>query len=103
MVNVDRNKNVTCYKCNKELEFVMGEAILRHEECPNCRTPLKCCKMCLHFDKLAYNQCREINAERTVEKEKPNFCSYFCLTGDTTAGQPSANDLLKAASSIFKD
>ena len=103
MSDIDRSKHVICYSCKKELEFTQGETILRHEECLYCMKHLKCCMMCLHYDHNVYNECRETNAERIVDKVKNNFCGYFILSGNDRSNQPTKDDLENAASSLFKD
>ena len=40
---------------------------------------------CDFYDAGAYNQCREPQAERVLEKEKGNFCDYFRLRISATA------------------
>ncbi|OFZ14425.1 MAG: hypothetical protein A2X86_05910 [Bdellovibrionales bacterium GWA2_49_15] len=97
------DKSVHCYKCFQKLEFESGEKILRHEECPQCKVSLRCCKMCHFYDIQVYNECREPLAERTLEKESANFCSYFVLAdGGSKKGQEK-NNLLAKANSLFKD
>lgn len=92
---------VTCHKCHKALGFLEPEEkISRQEECPSCHTSLHCCKMCIFFDVMAYNDCREDNAERIVEKDKANFCDYFVLTGEHKIQDHNA--ILSAAEALFK-
>ncbi len=75
--------------------------ILRTEECPYCSTSLHCCRMCSFYDSRVYNECRESNAERIVDKEKANFCDYFNLS-DGTNKSNSKEDLENLADSLFK-
>ncbi|MEK6625438.1 MAG: hypothetical protein AABY86_10745 [Bdellovibrionota bacterium] len=97
------NTTIHCYKCSHALDFENGEKILRHEECPYCKVSLRCCKMCHFYDIQVYNECREPLAERTLEKESANFCSYFVLAdGGNKTGQEK-NSLLAKANSLFKD
>ena len=49
----------------------------RQDECPDCSVSLHVCRMCVYFDVSAVDQCREDDAERVVEKARPNFCDYF--------------------------
>lgn len=35
------------------------------------------CRNCAHHDTSAYNECREPQADRVLEKERSNFCDYF--------------------------
>lgn len=59
----------------KELEF---EAPLgRQEICPHCLSDLHSCHNCTFFLDGSYNECREPQAERVIEKNRSNFCEYF--------------------------
>ncbi len=64
-----------CFSCKRELE--VGEKTGRTETCPFCNADLHCCLNCRFYDPAAYNQCREPQAERVVEKDRSNFCDYF--------------------------
>ncbi|MCK5884745.1 MAG: hypothetical protein KAG61_13730 [Bacteriovoracaceae bacterium] len=101
-MTTDQTANIIhCYLCSCELENEYGEQVGRHEECVNCRTSLRCCRMCQFYNKLVYNECKEPNAERLLDKEKPNFCSYFVLGNGKDIGS-SKDDLLSAANALFK-
>lgn len=93
---------VKCYGCESELELELGALIGRGEECPSCKRSLRCCMMCGFFDKLVYNECKEPNAERILDKEKKNFCSYFTLGFRKEGLNSSKLDLLDAANALFK-
>ncbi len=69
------NNNIICWNCKEEVEI--PEKVERKDECPNCSTPLKCCFHCRFYDKDAYHQCVEPQAEWVRYKEKANFCDYF--------------------------
>lgn len=92
---------IICYACKQEISLDAGRKILRHEECEHCQTYLHCCKMCVFYDTNVYNECKETLAERIVDKEKANFCSYFKLGSKNNNG-PSQKDLLSAAEALFK-
>jgi len=64
-----------CHRCKKELE--VGNRVGRKETCPFCGTDLRVCLNCRFYDVSAYNQCREPQAERVVDKDRSNFCEYF--------------------------
>jgi hypothetical protein len=64
-----------CFSCKRELE--VGEKAGRTETCLFCNADLHCCLNCQFYDPRAYNQCREPQAERVVEKDRSNFCDYF--------------------------
>ena len=98
---MENANNPTCYACHKTLSLDAEQKILRHEECEHCQIELYCCKMCVFYDSKVYNECREPLAERIVDKEKANFCSYFKLGHCSNSGQ-SKDDLLSAAEALFK-
>lgn len=89
-----------CYRCSKKLELKAQDKISLREECPHCAADLHCCKMCIFFDQAHYNQCREPNAERIVDKEKANYCDYFAL--GSSKDNSAKEDHLKLANSLFK-
>jgi len=97
------SKEVNCYKCHTKLPWEAGERLLRHEECPQCKVSSHCCKMCIFYDTQAYNLCREPLAERIVEKETANFCSYFKLANGGANRGLDKNELMAKANSLFKD
>ena len=97
------NKDVICYKCNSKLDLEPAQKILRHDECEKCKAYLHCCKMCQYYDVSSYNDCRESNAERIVEKETPNFCSYYILMAGNGKTGPSKDEQLNALNSLFKN
>lgn len=95
--------DVKCYACHGALELQVNSKILKSEECPKCFASLHCCKMCQFYDPKVYNECRETNAERIVEKEKANYCDYFQLKGGQGPGSSSKDDLFNLANSLFKN
>ena len=96
------NTKVVCYQCHKSLELENEQRILRHEECTFCQVSLYCCRMCVFYDRSSYNECREPLAERIVDKEKANFCSYFKIRGGDSSNSPTKNELFSAADALFK-
>jgi len=64
-----------CCRCGKEL--MIPRVVGRKDTCPNCQTDLRCCLNCTFYDDRVYNQCRESQAERVLEKDRSNFCDYF--------------------------
>lgn len=101
MVNENVFKEVKCFSCHNLTELEIGKKILRHEECPTCGASMHSCKMCKYYDQSAYNECRESIAERIVDKEKPNFCEFFFLVGDSGEHEEKENHL-DIANSLFK-
>ncbi|MBE9546967.1 MAG: hypothetical protein IMF10_05685 [Proteobacteria bacterium] len=65
----------TCHHCKKELDI--DRKVGRRDTCPFCDADLHVCLNCRFRDPGAYNQCRETQAERVIDKERSNFCDYF--------------------------
>ncbi len=80
----------SCHACGKEV--VPPDPVGRKAECPYCRAELRCCLNCVHHEPAAYNQCRELQADRVMEKDRANFCEYFRFRegGTRTAPKPPA-------------
>lgn len=95
--------SITCHACQKSLDLQPGAKIMRSDECPHCYANIHCCKMCDFYDKTAYNECRESNADRILEKEMANFCDYFILCSSGNNGGDNKDDLLNAANLLFKN
>ncbi|MCB0360059.1 MAG: hypothetical protein KDD44_10495 [Bdellovibrionales bacterium] len=92
----------TCFSCGKPLDG-LPLPIGRKETCPHCDADVHVCKNCGHYDTSAYNDCREPQAERVVEKERSNFCDYFTLAGGSGSSTgPSRNDVMKQLDDLFK-
>ena len=64
-----------CQTCGAPVP--MGEPIPRDSECESCRTDLRCCRNCRHWDPRYNNECTESMAEPVVDKTHRNFCEYF--------------------------
>ncbi len=76
--------------------------ISRNDTCPNCRKTLRCCKQCNFYDPNAYNECREVLAERVVDNERPNFCDYFVPKGTPRGRINRVQDAKNALEALFK-
>ena len=74
----------------------------RRDECPKCRGDLRCCKNCDYYDTSVYNECRETTAERVVEKDRANFCSFFRMTEEKAKAQDRASDAKKKLEELFR-
>lgn len=73
-----------CVFCNKDIQIT--EKITRQDTCPHCHHDLRCCKQCKFYDQDAYNECREVAAERIIDKERANFCDFYLTRGSKSAG-----------------
>ena len=74
-----------CHACGQELQI--ERKVGRSEICPHCGADLHVCLNCLFFSPTDYNQCREPQAERVVEKSRSNFCEYFTLADGAARGR----------------
>lgn len=63
-----------------------GGKAARSEECPHCNADMHVCYNCVHYDRSAYNECREPQAERVVDKDRRNFCDYFQFAENRKGG-----------------
>jgi hypothetical protein len=64
-----------CHKCIKVIadDFFVG----RQSQCTSCGADLHCCFNCSFYDVGTYNDCREPQAERVLDKTRSNFCDFF--------------------------
>ena len=92
---------LNCFQCGTEMTF--GSLPGRRDECPKCGADVHACRNCAHYDRSAYNECREPQADRVQEKDRANFCDHF--TPRAPGGGPAldpAKDLRAAAEALFK-
>lgn len=90
-----------CAFCRKQID--PAERIGRGDACPLCGRDLRCCKQCHFYDSHAYNECREVAADRVVDKERANFCDYYLPRG--AAPKPYVNrtaEAKRALEALFK-
>jgi hypothetical protein len=73
-----------CHNCSKEL--TIERKVGRRDACPFCGGDLHVCLNCRFYDPGSYNDCREPQAERVVNKDRSNFCDYFEF-GDRGSGK----------------
>lgn len=89
-----------CYHCQHALTPLDYG---RQDTCKGCGRDTRVCKNCVHYDPNHYNECRENQADRVVDKVRSNFCDYFRPRADKSgSGAPSRDDLKKAADALFK-
>jgi hypothetical protein len=64
---------------------------------------VRVCLNCNHHDRSAYNECREPQAERVLDKDRRNQCDYFSLRqGARPGGTSPADDARKRLDDLFK-
>ncbi len=68
---------MNCFSCSAQTELPPGSRIGFRDECERCGSDLHVCRNCALYDPSAYNECREPNAERILERERANRCDYF--------------------------
>jgi len=91
-----------CYFCKEEIS--VEDKVGRRDTCPHCHRDLRCCKQCKFYDQSAYNECKEVAAERIVDKERANFCDFFLLRGSkgNGGGYNRTVEAKKALENLFK-
>jgi len=91
-----------CHACRKNLEIKIP--VGRREICPFCGYDLRCCLNCVHYNIGVYNDCREPQAERVIEKDRSNFCDFFVFrdTEIVDIGKGSGESVKIKAESLFK-
>jgi hypothetical protein len=68
---------VVCFSCGARLDAGMKPG--RADTCTACDADVHCCCNCEFYDVSSYNECRETQAERVLEKDRSNFCDYFAF------------------------
>lgn len=91
---------MNCAFCGEEI--VLKDKVGRNDTCSHCGRDLRCCKQCKFYDPHSYNDCREVSAERIVDKERANFCDYFVLRGSRQRSVNRAQEAKKALEALFK-
>ena len=92
-----------CFKCGTKAEITSASNVARRDECSQCSTDLHACMNCKFYDQSAYNECREPQAERVVDKDRSNFCDYFTFAADRKAsGSSEKESVTKALDDLFK-
>ena len=74
----------------------------RGESCPSCGADMHCCRNCEFYDPAAYNECREPQAERVLEKDRSNFCDYFQLAEKDSSIENKTTGTKKKLEALFK-
>ena len=90
-----------CFSCNAAIELATGERIGFRDTCTKCNADLHVCLNCALFDRNAYNQCREPNAEWVSDRERGNRCDYF-VYGDRFHDSLSAEQARAKLDDLFK-
>jgi len=89
-----------CFDCGAELKFT--DRVGLREECPHCRADVHVCRNCKFYDPKVYNECREPQAERILERDRTNRCDYFSPGSRGEDEKSKADQLKAAAEALFK-
>jgi hypothetical protein len=86
-----------CAGCQTEIPISPGESVGFRDVCDRCRADLHVCLCCAHDEPSSYNECREPNAERVLDRDRANRCEYFRPREgggrETSAGRQAISDL----------
>ena len=74
----------------------------RQAQCPACGADLHCCLNCSFYEPGAYNDCRESQAERVLDKAHSNFCDFFSFKGGAKSSVPASSDAKDKLENLFK-
>ncbi len=95
---------MNCVFCGSRND-VIGP-VSRSATCENCGRDLRCCRQCKYYDPHAYNDCREVSAERIRDKERANFCDFFLPRGSKGHAQKGygrkRGDAMEALEALFR-
>lgn len=69
----------------------------RRDTCPRCGVDLRCCRQCRFHDPTLADACRELQAERVVDKTRGNFCDFFAPAESAPAAAPTGAASARAA------
>jgi hypothetical protein len=78
---------MTCAHCGADLGAPLR--VGRRDRCPGCGGDLRTCRQCRFYDARVYNECREPQAERVLDKDRGNFCEYFAPAGEGGVATPA--------------
>ena len=91
-----------CYHCGTTIPPSSQSSLGRRDQCTQCRRDLHCCRNCRHYSPTSYNECREPNADRVVDKEQSNFCDFFAPGGDGKGQGSETGAIRKKLDDLFK-
>ena len=89
-----------CHACGKELEA--SDRVGRRDQCAFCGAELHCCRNCAFYEPGTYNDCRETQAERVVDKIRSNFCDFFRFGDSALAAGSRCTDPKSQLEDLFK-
>ena len=99
----DSSSSRSCAQCGTLVVLAPGQSVGRTEVCDSCGADLHACVQCAHYDESSYNECREPQADRVVDKERSNFCEYFSMSSTgRRAKDGTKKEALKKLDDLFK-
>ncbi len=90
----------SCAHCQKEIPE--NDRIGRQAQCPFCGQDLHVCLNCAFYEPGAYNDCRESQAERVLDKSRSNFCDYFQYRIGANKSNRRPADFQEKLGALFK-
>lgn len=91
-----------CPACRSEIALAAGESIGFRDACDRCQADLHVCLACEFHDPSSYNECRESNAERILDRERANRCEYFRPRQGSGVGESVRSSAITDLESLFK-
>jgi len=91
---------MNCAFCGEKLN-IEGK-VMRRDTCTQCGRDLRCCAQCKFYDPHAYNDCREVMAERIADNARANTCEYYVLKGSSGGTGDRRVEAKKALEALFK-
>jgi hypothetical protein len=88
-----------CHFCGQKIDDNL--AIYRSTLCPFCGKDLKICLNCEFYSPGVHWDCRESITDPVAEKDKANFCDYFCFKKSADFGLGTETEK-KAKEDFFK-
>ncbi|MBF0138274.1 MAG: hypothetical protein H7833_18605 [Magnetococcus sp. DMHC-1] len=91
----------SCWGCGSGLGLLhLGY----RDSCPQCSRDTRVCRNCEFHDPNCYNECRENQAERVVEKDRATHCDFFRIkkTGKGPAVVDPEVTARQAAEALFR-
>jgi len=88
-----------CHHCGTEIDKL--DRVGRRDTCLKCGADLHCCLNCELHDPNYNNQCREIDAERQVDKQVGNFCDYFSFRSAGAAALSKKDEAREKLEALF--
>lgn len=81
---------------------MLKQNISLRDVCEKCGSDLHCCKNCVFYSLSVYNECKETQADRILDKEKANYCDYFKAKTLIHENKTNASKLQDSKQDIYK-